>query len=502
MLRSQRSTLPGVRGLTPLDRGSLWRLLLLLAIYVAAVPAFFVWAFFLVDVSTESDLNGFVRLLWWVVMVVPAVAALYYFGVRIYGVLTRFAADGVSPATTGWLSRLAWAMIGIVSFTGVVALGVAGFAAFLALSQPGAPGAFYDAPSPLPSAPPGTVIRSEPLGGAPETAVAWKILYLSTSYSGKPTAVSATLVVPKKPAPPEGRPAVAFAHGTVGVARNCAPSTRSYWAKDIDGLDEFLKAGYAIVATDYEGLGTSGPHPYLVGKAAAMNVLDSVRAAHNFTEAGAGTSYVVWGYSQGAHSSLFTGELSASYAPDLKLVGVAVGAPPTDLATLFERDLGTTFGNVLATYAFVSWSKVYENADLRQIVRGVARPVVKNTAKLCIREEEEATSILPGSIFMRIAFLSNQPVDTEPWKSLVEENSPGRSMIPAPIFIVQGENDGLVHADVTEAFAKSLCAKGETVAFRSYPNVNHITAVPIVTSDIATWIVDRFAEKPAPSTCS
>jgi pimeloyl-ACP methyl ester carboxylesterase len=400
------------------------------------------------------------------------------------------------------LRWLGWALLGLLSITGTLVLAVAAFAAFLALSQPGAPGAFYTAPSPLPSDPPGTVIRSESLDGAPEGAVAWKILYLSTSHTDEPTAVSATLVVPTTPAPTGGRPVVAFAHGTVGIAPNCAPSLRSYWADDIDGLVAFLEAGYAVVATDYAGMGTSGTHPYLVGKSAAMNVLDSVRAAHNFSEADAGTAYVVWGYSQGGHASLFTGELTASYAPELKLVGVAAGAPPTDLGTLFERDLGTTFGNVLGAFAFVSWSKVYDDAELDQIIGGVARPVVKNTAKVCIREEQEATAILPGSIFMKVTFLSNHPPETEPWESLFVENSPGRSKIPAPIFIVQGEEDGLVHPDVTEAFADSLCAQGHTVELRTYPDVHHITAVPVVTPDVVAWIIDRFAGVPAPNTCS
>ena len=189
-----------------MKRGSLWRLLLLLAIYVVAVPVLFVWAFFLVDVSADFDLNGFVKLLWWVVMLLPVVGALWLLGMRTRRVMTRFAADGVTPATTGVLRWLAWAMIGVLCFTGILVLAVAAFAAFLALSQPGAPGAFYAAPSPLPSDPLGTVIRSEPLDGAPEGAVAWKILYLSTSHTGEPTAVSATLVVPTTPPPTGGAP--------------------------------------------------------------------------------------------------------------------------------------------------------------------------------------------------------------------------------------------------------------------------------------------------------
>lgn len=488
-----------------MDRGSLWRLLLLLAIYLVAFPALCVWAFLLVDVSADFDLNGFLKLLFWVVMVLPVVAALWFFGIRTRRVMARFAADGVSAATTGVLRWFAWAIIGVLSFTGILVLAVAAFAAFLALSQPGAPGSFYSAPSPLPSDPPGTVIRSEPLDGAPEGAIAWKILYLSTSYTGEPTAVSATLVVPTTlPATAGGRPVVAYAHGTVGVAPNCAPSLRPNWADNIDqhGLNTFLQAGYAVVATDYEGMGTPGTHPYLVGESAAMNVLDSVRAAHNFSEADAGTEYIVWGYSQGGHAALFTGELTTSYAPELKLVGVAAGAPPTDLSTLIRRSLGSIFGDMLGAFAFDSWSKVYDEAELGQIIRSVARPVVRNTASLCTSEEKEVLAVLPGSLFMKITFLSNPSADTEPWKSLLVENSPGRSMIPAPIFITQGADDMLVRPDVTEVFAKRLCARGHIVEYRSYLGVGHVSAGPVVTPDVAAWIVDRFAGEPAPNTCS
>jgi acetyl esterase/lipase len=181
-----------------------------------------------------------------------------------------------------------------------------------------------------------------------------------------------------------------------------------------------------------------------------------------------------------------------------------------DLAA--DIDERTELATLMVMYAFVNYGhcgrhqtlsrQVYDNAQLGQIIRGLARPVVSNTARLCIREEQEEGAILPGSIFMKIRFLSSHPVETEPWKSLFEENSPGRSMIPAPIFIGQGEEDGLVHPDVTEAFAESLCAKGHVVEYRSYPDVHHVTAVAVVTPDAVAWIVDRFAGALAPSTCS
>lgn len=161
-------------------------------------------------------------------------------------------------------------------------------------AQPPHPGSFYSAPLPLPSGPPGALIRSEPLAHLPAGAQGWKILYLSTSYTGKPTAISGVVIVPITPAPHGGRRVLAAAHETVGVASGCAPSLQGA-AHDyfIPGLPLFLKAGYAVVATDYQGLGTPGPHPYLVGKAEALAVLDSVRAAHHLAQAGAGTTFAV-----------------------------------------------------------------------------------------------------------------------------------------------------------------------------------------------------------------
>jgi len=478
----------------PIIRACLWALLALVALLIA-IPAFFVWTFLLVDIAVGFGLNGVIKWLLIVLLVLPLITALYYLVTRTRAAMVSYTAQRprIQP-------RFGWAIIGLLSFAGILVLPVAAFAVFITLSQPGAPGEFYAAPSPLPNGGPGTVVKSEPLENAPEGARAWKILYLTTAHTGEVTSVSGVLVVPQTPPPPGGRPIVAWAHGTVGISRNCAPSLRSYWAHDIDGLDTFLKAGYAVVATDYEGLGAPGAHQYLVGGAAAANVIDSVRAAHNFPDAGAGTSYAVWGASQGGHAALFTGENSELYAPDLQLVGVAAAAPPTDLTTLFERNLGTTFGNVLGAYAFASWSEVY-GLDLGQIVHSIARPVVRNMASLCIREEEEAMGILPGSLFMKVTFLSRDPVATEPWKSFLLENSPGRLGTAAPILITQGEKDPLVRPDVTEAFVRTLCEKGDDLEFRSYPDLGHIHAGPDTVPDVATWIADRFAGKPTTSNC-
>jgi len=161
-----------------------------------------------------------------------------------------------------------WRIVAIVVGT-VLALVVVAAVIFLVVAhraQPPSPGSFYALPSPLPNEPPGSIIRSEPLGGLPSSEQGWKILYMSTSYTGKPTAVSGMVIVPSRPSPGP-RHVVAFANGTVGVASNCALSIQgARYLNALHGLQSYLAAGDAAVMTDYQGLGTPGPHPYLVGR--------------------------------------------------------------------------------------------------------------------------------------------------------------------------------------------------------------------------------------------
>jgi len=384
----------------------------------------------------------------------------------------------------------------------LAALAVVAVVVALHQAQPSRPGLFYSAPAPLPSGPPGTIIRSELLTDPPAGARGWKILYLSTGYTGKPTAVSGTVFVPTAPAPPGGRNVVAWAQGTVGVASRCAPSLLGdVGAHAIDGLPAFLKAGDAVVATDYQGLGTPGPHPYLVGKAEALSVLDGVRAVHNLPGAGAGTRFVVWGVSQGGHAALFTGQYAAPYAPDLKLMGVAAGAPAGALIPLFRGKIGTDFGNLLAAFALDSWVQVYPALKLDEVVTAAARPIVRNTATYCIHNMTQALPAVLHARVLKITFLSKQPWEIEPWKSELEANTAGHMPIRAPLFIGQGATDPLVLPAVQADFVKSLCAAGETVAYRTYPGVQHVDVGPAAMSDVTAWIADRFAGKPAPSTC-
>jgi acetyl esterase/lipase len=347
---------------------------------------------------------------------------------------------------------------------------------------------------------PGNLISAEAMAGAPAGARAYRILYWSTDLDGTPVEVSGVVIAPRG-SPPGGRPVVAWAHPTTGVVSRCAPSLARVFFASIQGLRAMLDRGYVVAASDYPGLGTPEVHPYLVGTSEAHAVLDSVRAARAIPEAAADARFAVWGHSQGGQAALFTGIEAARYAPELKLVGVAAAAPATDLGALMTDDLGTGGGNNITAMTLWSWARVY-GAPMDKIVTTQAEPVIDHLTKLCIERwfdmftRRGPTQALEKS-FLRV----NNLAEKEPWRRLLEENSPGPLPPDIPVFLAQGSADGLVRPAITEAYRDRLCRNGNRVEFVLLPGVGHAFIARDVAVAAVAWMAARFAGEPAPTNC-
>jgi acetyl esterase/lipase len=348
---------------------------------------------------------------------------------------------------------------------------------------------------------PGQLLYSQPLFGAPDGATAYKVFYQSTGLKGDPITVSGMVIVPPGSVPEGGRPIVAWAHPTTGVVPRCAPSLARKRFQMIAGLHLMLSRGYVVAATDYPGLGTPETHPYLVGESEGRAVLDSVRAARQTPGAQAGARFAVWGHSQGGQASLFTGLLAGSYAPELQLVGVAAAAPATELAALMKADLDTSGGRNLTAMTLWSWARVFR-APTDAVLQPSAIPVVDRLAQECIESIFDILLRRQTEKPLAQAFLrSDNFASTEPWASLLRENTPGPLAPSIPVFIAQGTDDKLVLPTVTRNYVDRLCRNGSAVAFDPVPDTGH-GFVAFKASDAAiAWIADRFAGQPAPSSC-
>jgi acetyl esterase/lipase len=359
-------------------------------------------------------------------------------------------------------------------------------------------------PEKVPSQP-GKLISAEAFTlDVPAGAQAWRILYTTTRDKGVP-AVSTALVVVKKDRPDSPRPVIAWAHGTTGIATDCAPSLAGDAVRfsSIPGLDQALDDGWAFVATDYIGLGTPGPHPYLIGQGEGRSVLDAVRAAREVKDLSLQKKTVIWGHSQGGNAALWAGVLAPTYTPDLDVLGVAGIAPATDLPGLVENITKIPTGALFGAYVISAYSEAYPDVKYDSYVTPLARQPMRTAATLCIEETSRLAALAKDFDFTQKLYA--QDPRTGPLDQRLRENSP-TGTLRMPTLIAQGTVDPLVLPSLQTAYVAQRCGQSGNgpLDYRTYDGRNHTDIVApgsAMIPDLLTWTEDRFAGKTAVSTC-
>lgn len=364
--------------------------------------------------------------------------------------------------------------------------------------------AFYDPPASVPGEP-GRLVRAEPFARqVPDGATAWRILYTTTRDEGEPAVASGIVVAPDAIRDDAAPPVIAWAHGTTGSARGCAPSVldEPFESGAFFLLDDVLAHGWALVATDYVGLGTDGPHPYLVGQGEARSVLDAVRAARELDGTTLGEQTVVWGHSQGGHAALWTGAVAPEYAPDVPLAGVAALAPASDLTGLVSHLESVTGGSVFASFVVEAYDAIYPDIDAAGYVRPGARFVVREMASRCLSEPSALVSVAEA-LSMDQPLWTTDPT-TGPLGERLAENVP-TGPVAAPLLVAQGASDTLILPTAQEAYVGARCAAGQPVDYRTYPGRDHVGLVQAdspLAPDLVRWTEARLAGEPPTPTCA
>lgn len=331
---------------------------------------------------------------------------------------------------------------------------------------------------------------------APAGAKAWRVLYQSKAVSGKPIVVSGLIVAPAAKAPKGGRSVVTWAHGTTGLADACSPSKNDTADTAIPWLSKYLAAGYVVTATDYEGLGTPGLHPYLVGESEGRGVLDIARAARTIPAVHASGRVVIFGHSQGGHAALFAGEIAPTYAPELKIQGTAAAAPAAELKLLLGAAAGIDSFLGYVTMGARGFGAAYPQAQqaLSTVFtpRGLKLTDVVNTK--CEGDVNKTMNLPAGQV------IAKNPLDVPPFPKLIDENTPGNVKTRSPMLVVQGEADQLVIPGTTDEYIKRACGIGDVVEYKKYPGADHGRVMIDAQDDVLAWMKDRFAQLPVTPT--
>jgi dienelactone hydrolase len=358
--------------------------------------------------------------------------------------------------------------------------------------------AFYTPPSLL-AGKHGGLIRSRRQTGADALRSAGRnelLLYRSTALTGKTIAVSGSLALPKGKAPKGGWPVIAYAHGTTGHADACAP-TRGYDADFLVSypyplLNRWLKAGYAVVRTDYEGLGTPGVHPFLAGTSEARGVLDAVRAARALAPRKLRRDVVISGHSQGGHAALFAASLARKWTPDLHVRGTVAFAPVShlgDQAKLLDA-LKTPGGGLSALIAMIlrGLDESAPTLDVPAILSDKAAALYPQTLTECYDRLKLASSF--GGLAP--AELLRPGADRAPLLAALAKNETSGLRIGTPVRIEQGAADTTVFKAFTDQLVDEYRKAHLKVSYRSYPGVDHGGVVKAAAKDATTWIKGRF----------
>ncbi|MEW9527812.1 lipase family protein [Microbispora sp. NPDC049125] len=328
---------------------------------------------------------------------------------------------------------------------------------------------------------------------------AWHLRYRSTSATGEPDVVSGTLLVPKTSYPLGRRPIAGYAVGTHGLGDRCAPSASMAQGTEAELalVSLMLLKGWAVAVTDYEGLGTPGDHTYMAGISQGHAVLDSVRAAARVPGAGLSPDapVVVMGYSQGGSSAAWAAQLQPSYAPELRLRGVAAGGVPADLQAVADNLEGTgDFG--LAAAAGIGLDAAYPELSLESYLTPEGAALFDAARGDCVAD---LRARFAGH---RLSDFTTADVMHRPdWQARLEENRLGGSAPRVPLFLYHATGDEIIPYGVGRTLRDAYCARGVKVLWTGVPAGSHVLGAVEGGPLAVAWLASRVLGLPAIPNC-
>ncbi|SEL64269.1 lipase family protein [Rhodococcus maanshanensis] len=350
-------------------------------------------------------------------------------------------------------------------------LGLRAGATVLALLVLAVPAAGQAAADPVRE--PGTVVADKALPVAAEIGGAAtgsrQLTYWTEGPTGAPALSTGAVYLPKGTAPAGGWPVVSWAHGTNGVGDDCAPShgfdvtslTRDY-------VSAWLTQGYAVVASDFVGLGTEGVHAYLHGRSEGRAVIDMVRAARKVTPE-LSPRWVAVGHSQGGHAAMFAAHEATRYAPELDYRGAVATGTPANLELLFPLggpgfpNLGLNGLTAFAGYVIAGLQVARPDLPIDEYLTPRGRELVETAKSMCFLPlHKYAAPIGVGELFSR-------PLGDERIRSALRDYlAVPTTGYDRPVFIGQGLRDQTVPFPLSTKLAADMQLAGQPVTYRSY----------------------------------
>jgi hypothetical protein len=352
---------------------------------------------------------------------------------------------------------------------------------------------FYDAPHPLPAGKPGELIRSETFEEyelPPEVSTV-RILYHSRSATGDDGATSGVVLIPSEEKPPAGGwPVIAWAHGTTGIARPCAPSLMRNVGHG-PFLSMYVTLGYAIVATDYTGLGTNFRNAFLDAQSNATDVIGSISAARAAVPQ-LGARWIVIGEGDGSLAAVAVAEKESEISDAGYLGSIAISGL-ADAKELYEHSTQAPSSSMFTFLAY-GIKTVYPQFQVTDMLTEKALALYQKIEQNC--SETAMIAQLPPAETLKPGWENNEFV-----KRYFARNNLGQTQARGAILVISADADRAVPVTVAAPIINRMCKQGDRVQWERYLDLDPGRVIGDSVRDQIAWIEARFAGRPAPANC-
>ncbi|KAI9374122.1 putative secretory lipase [Aspergillus egyptiacus] len=378
---------------------------------------------------------------------------------------------------------------------------------------------FYQPPPGYETEAPGTILKyqkppyvfADPLPKA--ISDAWQVLYRTTDSFGNPAAAATTILIPHEPD-------YSMVHAYLSVhdspSNHCAPSLTfdrefegsGVMGSMIDSIQHYLIAGslnqgWIVTVPDYEGLNAA----FLANRKGAYITLDALRAtlaSGNLTGVvdSDETRLSLWGYSGGSMAAGVTAEFYEAYAPELNIVGVALGGTVPDVQSAIDTvNMKPNAGLIpLGLYGLAQEYEELEGIIEEQLVDDQAKKESFRRARhMCFGEGFEAYLLQNMLAYFKDPEFTKKDARVQ---KVFNDNRMGQRTTRIPLLIYKAILDTTSYVPETDKLVDRYCDLGATVDYRKLVMGEHLTLGITGIPEAIGWLRDRMAGVPVSPNCT
>ena len=347
-------------------------------------------------------------------------------------------------------------------------------------------------------------INTSSISGLLPGMSSYRFQYTSRDLDGNSVPSTGFIAIPFTRPVYDGKfPLIAFAHGTIGLYRGCTPSSAPQLF-DYDTWTPLLLRGYAVVATDYAGLGNNfTEHKYISFAAHAHDIYYSVQAARKAFPTAFTEEWMSMGHSQGGGAVWKLSEYPLVQSPSSGYLGTVSFAPATkvyDMAVLAARDIlplpnfhDYVIAGEVASLAvavqrvFPQYTPAWLGDDMKKRIQ------LSDIGQFC------SDAFLGLSLDLSLEELVVPSVDVASDTVLQQFqrlNAPAQGDCASqPMLVIQGLNDTSILPEITAAAFKDATTFGNEIHMVWYPGLDHSATVAAASPEWLKFIDDRFAKR-------